>query len=76
MQVWVAMRCGEDEKTGVPIFRELLGVFLSEEKARAACVFPNDGFGSVEADATLPEELTEWPGWRYPCSGADGGRER
>lgn len=45
---------------------EILGAFSTEELALARCTRYNDFVAPLELDKSLPEELTEWPGFYYP----------
>lgn len=45
---------------------EIIGVFDTEEKAIEACRTPLHGYGEIELNKDLGDELTEWPNFIYP----------
>lgn len=72
MKVWIVTQYREGDHY------EILGVFSSEEKAKAACIEWEDGYGALDLDAIGPRERSEvWPyGFHYPLSEARKGDER
>lgn len=42
------------------------GIFLDEASADAACLDPRDFLAPLEVGVRLPDEVTAWPGARYP----------
>lgn len=62
--VWLALRMAQ------PV--EVLGIFSTEDKARAVCIEWYDVIGPIAIDEELPD--VDWPGAYYPLAAqkADG----
>lgn len=68
IQVWVAGHAiMEFTQSGTEyIAWDILGVFLTEERALAACHNEDCFVGPLNMDEALPSDIGEWPGCYYP----------
>lgn len=61
--VWLAWRWGAQF--------EILGLYSSEQAARARCETSIDGIGPLVVDQDMPDESIAWPGAYHPLAIAD-----
>ena len=62
MIIWVCGRYFEDKNKEW----EILGAYSDEQGALDRCTQCIDFVAPLILDKSLPEELTEWPGFYYP----------
>lgn len=68
MKLWIV---GKNTEDFPGLEWEFIGVFDSEDKARAACTSLSYFFGPAELNEALPDETAEWPGITRPLGPDD-----